>query len=308
MRAHTRSREELEAEKQRRENVCAAIACSVLGGGAVWRRLDVRGGPPGKHDHDLEFEDGHVEALEVCAFTKGGAEAQGSALEGRKIRDSKVLARCWSVGIPDRGLDLRSLHDDSFFFRLEELLGVYEAHGRFTVSPRDAWTLIGELGLRDHPLIDAANELTAMGIKESAAYPPESASPAIELHVTTGVHVDPESVNRAVEARATERGNVRKLGAATHATATHLFVPIYTGARGPFWAVEYVRNLKHSRPADRGDACVGRRRCERSALRRAAWRLDAGAIRPPCDERSSPLGGVLTRPTLRHAKWFRSRS
>ena len=176
----------------------------------------------------------------MCAFTKGGAEAQGSALEGRKIRDSKVLARCWSVGIPDRGLDLRSLHDDSFFFRLEELLGVYEAHGRFTVSPRDAWTLIGELGLRDHPLIDAANELTAMGIKESAAYPPESASPAIELHVTTGVHVDPESVNRAVEARATERGNVRKLGAATHATATHLFVPIYTGARGPFWAVEYV--------------------------------------------------------------------
>ena len=37
------SREAQEDEKERRENLCAAIACSVLGGGAVWPipRVDV---------------------------------------------------------------------------------------------------------------------------------------------------------------------------------------------------------------------------------------------------------------------------
>jgi hypothetical protein len=75
MRPRTTSRAEHEAEQERRQNVCAAIVCSVLGG-ALWRAVDIRGGPPGRHDYDLHFDDGHVEALEVCAFTDEEAEAQ----------------------------------------------------------------------------------------------------------------------------------------------------------------------------------------------------------------------------------------
>jgi hypothetical protein len=240
MRPRTRSREEQEAEKQRRENVCGAIACSVLGGGAVWRRRDVPGGPPGLHDHDLEFDDGHVEALEVCAFTEEDAEAQRDALQGTKLRESQRLSRYWLVGIPDRGLDLRALRDGSFLSRAEAHLAVYEAHGRFEFDQADPWKLMFELG-RDHPLVEAANALACMGIQHSASLPPPSGvSPSIELQVTTGGHVDPESVNRAVEDRATEPGNLAKLRAATHATARHIFVPIYFGAPMTFWAVEHV--------------------------------------------------------------------
>jgi hypothetical protein len=143
------SREEQEAEKQRREDVCAAIACSVLGGGAVWRRRDVHGGPPGLHDYDLEFDDGHVEALEVCAFTEEDAEAQRDALHGMKLRESDLLRRYWLVGIPDRGFDLRALRDGSFLTRAEAQLAAYETHGRFEFDQADAWTLMFKLG-RDH--------------------------------------------------------------------------------------------------------------------------------------------------------------
>jgi hypothetical protein len=102
----TTTRAALEAEKHRREEVCAAIACDVLGGGARWRRFDVRGGPPGRHDFHIEFADGHREALEVSAFTDEPAEAQRTALEGNDRRDSQVLQRAWFVAVPDRGLDV----------------------------------------------------------------------------------------------------------------------------------------------------------------------------------------------------------
>lgn len=57
-------------DKDRAEDICAAIACSVLG--AQFRRRDVRGvsGTAGLHDFDLEFTSGgRVDALEVCFFT-----------------------------------------------------------------------------------------------------------------------------------------------------------------------------------------------------------------------------------------------
>jgi hypothetical protein len=233
------SREEREAEKERRENVCAAIACSVLGGGATWERWDVRGGPQGRHDFNLHFDDRHIEALEVCAFTEGEAEAQREALKGRKLRESTVLTRYWLVGIPDRGLDLGRRDDDSFGSRVEAALAVYEAHGRFRFDPLDRWSLLGELG-RDHPLVSAANQLASMGIKLSASLVPPEGPPMIEFQVTTGLAVDPESVNRAVEDRASDEGNLKKLRAAADATACHLFVPIHAQAPMEFWAADHV--------------------------------------------------------------------
>jgi hypothetical protein len=80
-----------------------------------------------------------------------------------------------------------------------------------------------------------------MGIQHSSSLPPPpGVSPSIELQVTTGGAVDPESVNRAVENRAMEPGNVAKLRAAPHATARHIFVPIYFGAPMTFSAVRHV--------------------------------------------------------------------
>ena len=101
------------------------------------------------------------------------------------------------------------------------------------------WLQLGEVG-RGHPLVDAATELAAMGIKLSSSLVPQSGmSPAMELQVTRGIHVDRESVNRAVEDRASDAGNVAKLRAAPHATARHLFVPMYPAAP-MVWAVEYI--------------------------------------------------------------------
>jgi hypothetical protein len=60
------------------------------------------------------------------------------------------------------------------------------------------------------------------------------------LRTSSGGAVDPASVNRAVEDRASEPGNVRKLRAATHATARHIFVPIYFGAPLTFVAVHHM--------------------------------------------------------------------
>ena len=114
--------------------MCAAIACSVLRGGALWDPRDFRGGPLGRHDYDLLFDDGHVEALDVCAFTDEEAEAQREALKDRRFRET-TLERCWSVGIPDRGLDLGSRSDDTFVSRLEELLAVYEAPNTVAEPP-----------------------------------------------------------------------------------------------------------------------------------------------------------------------------
>jgi len=228
------------AEKERRESVCAAIVCDVLGNGARWRRRDLPGGQPGLHDFDLEFSNGHCEALEVCAFTEGEAEAQRDALDGTKLLESQVLGRYWFVAIPDRGLDLGALHAGSFLPRIEAQLVVLEGHGRFEFDRADQWTLMLTRG-RNDPVVEASRVLAEMRIQRASSLPPPSGCPpTIELQVSTGGAVDPQSVNRAVEDRATESGNVSKLRAATHATAGHIFVPIYFGAPMTFMAVRHV--------------------------------------------------------------------
>ena len=68
MRPRTTSRAEHEAEQERRQNVCAAIVCSVLGG-ALWRAVDIRGGPPGRHDYDLHFDDPDFVPIPQGGFT-----------------------------------------------------------------------------------------------------------------------------------------------------------------------------------------------------------------------------------------------
>jgi hypothetical protein len=234
----TASRAAIEAEKDRREEVCAAIACDVLGGGALWRRHDVRGRAPSLYDFTIEFDDVHREALEVSAFTDEPAEAQRAALEGNDRRDSQVLTRTWSLGIPDRGLDLRGLRTGVLHERVEGALAVLEANGHERFLAEDFWSITLRLGSSD-PVAQAWRVLVELGIKDGSSLPPRAGdTPYFELRRSVGLYVDPSSVNRAVEDRAAS--NAAKLAAATGVTARHLFVPIYFGSPMEFMASRHV--------------------------------------------------------------------
>ena len=254
--------------------MCAAIACSVLGGGAVWRRRDVRGGPPGRCDYDLEFDDDHVEALEVCAFTEEEAEAQRDALKGRKLRESQVLGRYWLVGIPDRGLDLRALRDGSFLSRAEAHLAVYEAHGRFEFDQADPWKLIFELaGITRLPKRRMRwrgwASSTPRRSRRLQAFRPRSSFKLQRAAPSTR-----SSVNRAVESRATEPGNLAKLRAATPRDSKAHLHPDLLRRADDLLGRRACCALKHARPAEGGDTCLGRRRSERRPVCPAARRLE----------------------------------
>lgn len=229
---------ELQAEKERREEVCAAIACNVLRGGARWERRDVRGGKPGLYDFDLVFADHHREALEVSAYTDEPGEAQRSALEGNDRRDSTALTRAWFVSIPDRGLNLGDLLRGRTHDRVEAALVVLEGHGCERFVAAEYWTMTLRLG-DQAPLVQAWKVLDEIGVSDASSIEPRPGDSAFfELRTSIGLYVDLESVNRAVEDRAAS--NAAKLGAATGVTARHLFVPIYFPAPMEFMASRHV--------------------------------------------------------------------
>ena len=80
-----------------------------------------------------------------------------------------------------------------------------------------------------------------MGIKLSSSLVPQPGmSPAMELGSQGASHVDRQSVNRAVEDRANDAGNLAKLRDATR-VRRHLFrVPMYPAALMEFWAAGYI--------------------------------------------------------------------
>jgi hypothetical protein len=233
-------RAQQQAEKERRESVCAAIVCDVIGNGARWRRRDVPGGPPGLHDFDIEFPDGDVEALEVCAFTEGAAEAQRDALEMGDALDSQRLITRWSLSVPHVGVSVREARARRLLPALEAQLEVLEGHHEYLFVDGNHYVLLAQLG-PTHPVVQASKALIEMGVRDGSGRPlGPGEAPGLDLRTSAGGVVDPESVNRAVEDRAGEAGNVRKLSAATHATSRHIFVPIYFGAPLTFAAVHHM--------------------------------------------------------------------
>jgi hypothetical protein len=142
----TSSRAAIEAEKDRREELCAAIVCDVLGGGARWEKWDIRGGPPGRNDFNILFPDERREALEVSAYTDEPAEKQRAALEENDRRESQVLKRVWFVSIPDRGLNLGELHSGQFHDRIEAALVLLESQGYERFLAGEFWSITLRLG------------------------------------------------------------------------------------------------------------------------------------------------------------------
>jgi hypothetical protein len=123
---------------------------------------------------------------------------------------------------------------------LEDQLVILETHGLNEFVDGDHYVLLARFGKGD-PVVEASKTLITSGIRDGYPRPPVAGEArGLELRTSWGGPVDPESVARAVEDRASERGNVKKLRAATHATARHIFVPIYFGAPMEFTAVMHM--------------------------------------------------------------------
>lgn len=206
--------------KRRNEELYAAVAADVLG--ARWRRVDnVPGAPPGTRDFDLIFPDGHTEALEVCAYTEPDAEAQESALAGNRRRVTWAVSRVWWVYMPPSGLNLADLLSGRTWNRIEQAVAALDTHGYEDFNHGMAWSLVFWPGPPE--VADAAKTLMDVGVQfASSLAVREEGVPFIELYVTSAGYVDPSVVNAAVENRA-DPGNMKKLRAATAATARHLF-------------------------------------------------------------------------------------
>jgi hypothetical protein len=78
-------------EQERREDTAAAVASVV---GARFRGRDI--GVQQVHDFDLEFDDGAVEALEVCAFTDKTVREQWQVLDELDVVATQ-LTSTWTV-------------------------------------------------------------------------------------------------------------------------------------------------------------------------------------------------------------------
>lgn len=223
--------------KLRNEEIYAAVACDVLG--ARWRRVDAPGGPPGMRDFDLVFPDGHTDALEVCTFTEGDAEAQESAFDGNRRLVTWTVSRVWWVYVPPRGLDIRDFISGRTWSRIETAVAALDDHGYERFNHAEAWSLVFRPGTPP-AVAAAAKDLVDIGVQfASSLEVREEGVPYIELMVTSAGYIDPGRVNAAVEDRA-DPGNMAKLRAATTATARHLFVPITLRAPLTFGATRHM--------------------------------------------------------------------
>jgi hypothetical protein len=117
-------------EQERQEDVCAAIAASVLG--ARFRRRDENGGQQ-IYDFDLDFN-GAVEALEVCSFTDATVREQWQALGALDVVATS-LPSSWTIGV-GRGVRVKGLP-----VRAEQHLAVFERHGHLRFIADEHYTL-----------------------------------------------------------------------------------------------------------------------------------------------------------------------
>ena len=98
-------------EKQRREDVCAAIAAQSLN--ARFRRTDTGGGVQ-MHDFELVFDNGSIDVLEVCSFTDAAVREQWTLID-RLDEPAKKLTSNWTVSLATGT-------------RMKGLLGALEPH------------------------------------------------------------------------------------------------------------------------------------------------------------------------------------
>jgi len=211
-------------EQERREDTAAAVVASVLG--ARFRRRDVGGQQV--HDFDLEFEDGAVEALEICAFTDSTVREQWQVIDELDVVASK-LTSTWTVSVV-HGARVKKLP-----VQAEPHLAVLERHDRSAFDAAEHHRLVA--GGAPADLIAASQALIKLGVRDAVRAPVIPDEP-VRVIVAGGAGGAATSavISRVVQKVASKRDNRLKLQAARQARRRHIVVPIDPSA-GPVWSI-----------------------------------------------------------------------
>lgn len=222
-------------EKQRREDVCAAIAAQ--GVNARFRRTDTGGVQ--MHDFELVFADGSVEVLEVCSFTDAAVREQWTLID-RLDEPAETLTSSWTVSIA-AGTRMKGL-----LRKLEPHLELFEQTGVARFIDADCLPLQAqvETAVRerradagDVALLEAMIALVQLGVRDAMqtlTAPKEQ--PRIYVASGTGGVGNRELINRVVQHVSLKRDNRLKLQRPQNVRARHIFVPIDTSA-GVAWSI-----------------------------------------------------------------------
>lgn len=223
-------------EKQRREDVCAAIAAQLLGG--RFERRDENGGVQ-VHDFDLVFEDGAIEALEVCSFTDSTVREQWSLID-RVDEIARELGSTWTVSLTAdarvKGLPAA----------LEQHLLVLERNGVGRYLAGDHFPLLAEVHAAERDgrtdagkaaVVEAMLSLTRLGVLDAVeGFTRPGEAPRVVIAAGAGGAGTSALLNRVVQHVSLKRDNRLKLQAAKRARRRHIFIPVDPSA-GVAWTL-----------------------------------------------------------------------
>jgi len=210
--------------QERREEVAAAVVASVVG--ARFRRRDVGGQQV--HDFDLEFEDGAVEALEVCTFTDSTVREQWQILDELDVVASQLTSN-WTVCVV-RGARVKRLPE-----KAEPYLATLERHGRAAFDSGEHYQLAASSA--PAALVAASWALVELGVRDAVWAPEIAGEPArVVIAAGAGGAATSAVISRVVQKVASKRDNRLKLQAAREARRRHIVVPIDPSA-APVWSI-----------------------------------------------------------------------
>lgn len=212
-----------ELEQERREDVAAAVVASVVG--ARFRRRDLGGHPV--HDFDLEFEDGAVEALEVCTFTDSTVREQWQILAQLNETTSQLMST-WTISV------FRAARVKHLPKKAEPHLATLERYEQSTFDAGEHFRLATSGAQAE--LIAASAALVGLGVRD-AVRAPELAGEAARVVIAAGAGGVATSAlfGSVVQKVASKRDNRLKLQGARHARRRHILVPIDPSA-GAVWS------------------------------------------------------------------------
>lgn len=212
-----------ELEQERREDVAAAVAASVVG--ARFRRRDLGGRQV--HDFDLEFEDGAIEALEVCTFTDSTVREQWQILD-QLDEVASQLTSTWTLSV------VRAARVKRLPKKAEPHLAALERHRQSTFDAGDHYRLA--MSGAQTELVAASAALIGLGVRDGVRAPEIVGGAArVVIAAGTGGVATSDVVSRVVQNVASKRDNRLKLQAAREARRRHILVPIDPSA-GAVWS------------------------------------------------------------------------
>jgi hypothetical protein len=218
------SKASAQLEQERREEVAAAAVASVVG--ARFRRRDIGGRQV--HDFDLEFEDGALEALEVCTFTDSTVREQWQILRELDVVASQ-LTSTWTVSVV-WGARVKRLPE-----RAEPYLATLERYGRSAFESGSHYQLAASGAPAD--LLAASWALVELGVRDAVRAPQIAGEPArVLIAAGSGGAARTAVMSRVVQKVASKRDNRLKLQAARGARRRHIVVPIDPSAAA-VWSI-----------------------------------------------------------------------